>query len=47
MGRFEEKYGLAFTLLSDPKHKVIEAYDVRKEKLWKSFYKNSKDKLQE
>ena len=30
--RFEEKYGLAFTLLSDPKHKVIEAYDVWKEK---------------
>ena len=30
--RFEEKYGLAFTLLSDPERKVIEAYDVWKEK---------------
>ena len=27
--RFEEKYGLAFTLLADPERKVIEAYDVR------------------
>ena len=26
--RFEEKYGLAFTLLADPERKVIEAYDV-------------------
>ena len=25
--RFEEKYGLAFTLLADPERKVIEAYD--------------------
>ena len=25
--RFEEKYGLAFTLLADPDRKVIEAYD--------------------
>ena len=33
--RFEEKYGLAFTLLADPERKVIEAYDVWKEKyLW-------------
>ena len=30
--RFEEKYGLAFTLLSDPERKVIETYDVWKEK---------------
>ena len=30
--RFSEKYGLAFTLLSDPERKVIEAYDVWKEK---------------
>ena len=29
---FEEKYGLPFTLLSDPDHAVIEAYDVWKEK---------------
>lgn len=30
--RFEEKYGLPFTLLADPERKVIEAYDVWKEK---------------
>ena len=30
--KFEEKYGLAFTLLADPDRKVIEAYDVWKEK---------------
>ena len=30
--RFEEKFQLAFTLLSDPERKVIEAYDVWKEK---------------
>ena len=30
--KFEEKYGLAFTLLSDPERQVIEAYDVWKEK---------------
>ena len=30
--RFEEKYGLAFTLLADPERKVIDAYDVWKEK---------------
>ncbi len=30
--KFEEKYGLPFTLLSDPDHAVIEAYDVWKEK---------------
>lgn len=30
--KFEEKYGLAFTLLSDVDKKVIEAYDVWKEK---------------
>ena len=30
--RFEERYGLPFTLLSDPEHEVIEAYDVWKEK---------------
>ena len=29
---YEEKYGLAFTLLADPERKVIEAYDVWKEK---------------
>ena len=28
----KEKYGLAFTLLADPERKVIEAYDVWKEK---------------
>lgn len=26
--KFEEKYGLAFTLLADPERKVIEAYDI-------------------
>lgn len=31
--RFEEKYGLAFTLLADPERKVIEAYGVWKEKV--------------
>ena len=30
--KFEEQYGLAFTLLADPQRKVIEAYDVWKEK---------------
>ncbi|MDO4493509.1 MAG: thioredoxin-dependent thiol peroxidase [Clostridia bacterium] len=30
--KFEEKYGLAFTLLSDPERTVIEAYDVWHEK---------------
>ena len=30
--KFEEKYDLAFTLLADPERKVIEAYDVWKEK---------------
>lgn len=30
--KFEEKYQLPFTLLSDPERKVIEAYDVWKEK---------------
>ena len=30
--KFEEKYGLRFTLLADPERKVIEAYDVWKEK---------------
>ena len=30
--RFEEKYGLPFTLLSDTEREVIEAYDVWKEK---------------
>jgi peroxiredoxin Q/BCP len=30
--RFEEKYGLTFTLLSDTERTVIEAYDVWKEK---------------
>lgn len=30
--KFEEKYGLAFTLLADPERRVIEAYDVWKEK---------------
>lgn len=29
---FAEKYSLPFTLLSDPEHTVIEAYDVWKEK---------------
>ena len=31
--KFEEKQGLAITLLSDPERKVIEAYDVWKEKV--------------
>ena len=31
--RFEEKYGLPFTLLSDPELRVIQAYDVWKEKM--------------
>ncbi|MBP5463052.1 MAG: thioredoxin-dependent thiol peroxidase [Lachnospiraceae bacterium] len=30
--KFEEKYGLTFTLLADPERKVLEAYDVWKEK---------------
>ena len=30
---FEEKYGLPFTILSDPELKVIQAYDVWKEKM--------------
>ena len=30
--RFEEKYGLKFTLLADTERKAIEAYDVWKEK---------------
>lgn len=30
--KFQEKYGLAFTLLADPERKVIEVYDVWKEK---------------
>lgn len=30
--KFEEKYGLPFTLLSDPEKTVIQAYDVWKEK---------------
>ena len=30
--RFEEKYGLPFTLLADPEKEVIRAYDVWKEK---------------
>ena len=30
--KFEEKYGLKFTVLADPERKVIEAYDVWKEK---------------
>ena len=30
--KFEEKYGLTFTLLSDPELTVIQAYDVWKEK---------------
>lgn len=30
--KFEEKYGLPFTLLSDTEREVIEAYDVWKEK---------------
>ena len=30
--KFEEKYGLPFTLLSDTETKVIQAYDVWKEK---------------
>ena len=30
--RFEEKFGLPFTILSDPEQEVIKAYDVLKEK---------------
>ena len=30
--KFEEKYGLPFTLLSDTEKEVLEAYDVWKEK---------------
>ena len=30
--KFEQNYRLAFTLLADPEKKVIEAYDVLKEK---------------
>ena len=31
--KFEEKYGLPFTLLSDPDKEVLQAYDVWKEKM--------------
>lgn len=31
--KFEQEHGLPFTLLSDPEKKVLEAYDVWKEKL--------------
>lgn len=31
--KFEEKYGLAFTILSDVEKKVLQAYDVWKEKM--------------
>ena len=31
--KFEEKYGLPFTLLSDPEKNVLQAYDVWKEKM--------------
>ena len=31
--KFEEKYGLPFTLLSDPDKVIIQAYDVWKEKM--------------
>ncbi len=31
--KFEEKYGLPFTLLADPEKEVIQAYDVWKEKM--------------
>jgi peroxiredoxin Q/BCP len=34
--RFEEKYGLPFTLLSDPELQVIEAYDVLVESVTKT-----------
>ncbi|SCY10263.1 peroxiredoxin family protein [Butyrivibrio sp. INlla14] len=37
--KFEKNYGLAFTLLADPERKVIEAYDVWKEK--KNYGKTS------
>lgn len=37
--RFEEKYGLPFTLLSDTELSVIKAYDVWKEK--KNYGKDS------
>lgn len=30
--KFQEKYSLSFTILSDPERRVIEAYDVWKEK---------------
>lgn len=36
--KFEQKHGLAFTLLADPEKKVLEDYDVLKEK-------KSKDKI--
>ncbi len=31
--KFEEKYGLPFTLLADPEKEVLQAYDVWKEKM--------------
>ena len=31
--KFEEKYGLPFTLLSDPEKEVLQAYDVLGEKM--------------
>ena len=37
--KFEEKYGLPFTLLADPEKQVIQAYDVWKEK--KNYGKTS------
>jgi peroxiredoxin Q/BCP len=55
--KFDEKYGLGFTLLSDPEHSVAEAYDVWGEKknygrtymgiIRSSFLIDGKGKVQE
>ncbi|RHP31428.1 peroxiredoxin, partial [Blautia sp. AF34-10] len=42
--RFEEKYGLAFTLLADPERKVIEAYNITIQKRMGRSYGEGKTK---
>ena len=45
--KFEEKYGLAFPLLSDPELEVIQAYDVWHEKKMAAVLKLNDEKLKE
>jgi thioredoxin-dependent peroxiredoxin len=57
LAKFDEKYGLGFTLLSDPEHEVAEAYEVWGEKknygrtymgiIRSSFLIDGKGKVQE